>query len=211
MTGSDPELDIILDAARGLIAQSGYSGLTMPALAQAAGIPIAELYRHVPDRVALLAGFIRRIDLAMLESLPPAEEGGGARDRIFDVLMARFEASAPSRAMLRVVQHDMRRHPAEALRLAPVLLNAMRWTAEAAGLSVDGVAGAARLRALAGVYASVMPVWLADEDPGLAKTMAALDRRLRRLENLWPDIWCGGKRSKSAQSDPPGPSTAAGA
>ena len=32
------------------------------------------------------------------------------------------------------------------------------------------------------VYASVFGVWLEDDDPGLARTMAALDRRLRRGE-----------------------------
>ena len=31
-------------------------------------------------------------------------------------------------------------------------------------------------------YASVFRVWLQDDDPGLARTMAALDRRLRRGE-----------------------------
>ena len=31
-------------------------------------------------------------------------------------------------------------------------------------------------------YASVFGVWLEDDDPGLARTMAALDRRLRRGE-----------------------------
>ena len=33
---------------------------------------------------------------------------------------------------------------------------------------------------LASLYASVFRVWLDDEDQGLARTMAALDRRLRR-------------------------------
>ena len=31
-------------------------------------------------------------------------------------------------------------------------------------------------------YASVFRTWLEDDDPGLARTMAALDRRLRRGE-----------------------------
>ena len=37
-------------------------------------------------------------------------------------------------------------------------------------------------RGSASTYASVFRVWLEDDDPGLAKTMAALDRRLRRGE-----------------------------
>jgi hypothetical protein len=35
---------------------------------------------------------------------------------------------------------------------------------------------------LAAIYAATFRTWLADDDPGLARTMAALDRRLRRGE-----------------------------
>jgi ubiquinone biosynthesis protein COQ9 len=34
------------------------------------------------------------------------------------------------------------------------------------------------------VYARVFPIWLDDDDAGLAKTMAALDRHLRRGESV---------------------------
>ena len=42
--------------------------------------------------------------------------------------------------------------------------------------------GALRVPGLGMVYASVFGTWLEDDDPGLARTMAALDRRLRRGE-----------------------------
>ena len=41
---------------------------------------------------------------------------------------------------------------------------------------------------LASVYASVFRTWLDDDDPGLARTMAALDRRLRRGERTYARI-----------------------
>ena len=53
---------------------------------------------------------------------------------------------------------------------------------EAAGIGTDGPAGAIRVAGLGMAYASVFRTWLEDDDPGLAKTMAALDRRLRRGE-----------------------------
>ena len=45
------------------------------------------------------------------------------------------------------------------------------------------VLAAVRVAGLATVYGSVFRVWLEDDDPGLARTMAALDRRLRRGES----------------------------
>ena len=53
---------------------------------------------------------------------------------------------------------------------------------EAADVDTSGAGGAVRTLGLASVYASVFRVWLDDSDPGLARTMAALDRRLRRGE-----------------------------
>jgi hypothetical protein len=52
----------------------------------------------------------------------------------------------------------------------------------AAGISGEGGRGLLRVQGLLTIYAWVFPVWLGDNDPGLARTMAALDRRLRRGE-----------------------------
>jgi AcrR family transcriptional regulator len=194
----DATLDLILDTARSLIAESGYATLTMGALAKAANLPLSTLYRYAPDRPSLMAGFMRRVDLKVLDALPEWSEADPPRDRLFDLLMARFEASLQEKDMLRVVQKDLRRVPGEALLLAPALIRAMRWMAEAAGLPTSGLRGAARIRALAASYASILPVWLGDEDAGHARTMAALDRRLRRAESLWPEIWGSKPSEKTA-------------
>ena len=40
-----------------------------------------------------------------------------------------------------------------------------------------------RVQGLLAVYSAILPIWLNDDDPGMARTMAALDRRLRRGES----------------------------
>ena len=50
----------------------------------------------------------------------------------------------------------------------------------AADISAAGPRGTLRAQGLALLYASVLRVWLRDEDPGLAPTMSALDRALAR-------------------------------
>jgi hypothetical protein len=62
----------------------------------------------------------------------------------------------------------------------------------AAGISSTGGRGLIRAQALAFVWARVMRVWLDDDDPGLARTMAALDKRLREAERAAMQIdWFG--------------------
>jgi hypothetical protein len=58
----------------------------------------------------------------------------------------------------------------------------------AAGIGADGVEGALRATGLGALYASVYRTWLRDDDPGLAKTMAALDKRLRRGEDALKQV-----------------------
>jgi hypothetical protein len=50
----------------------------------------------------------------------------------------------------------------------------------AADISAAGPKGILRGQGLALLYASVLRTWLDDDDPGLARTMAALDRALSR-------------------------------
>ena len=63
-------------------------------------------------------------------------------------------------------------------------LKSQYWMLAAAGISGEGGTGFLRVQGLLSVYARVFSIWLDDDDPGMARTMAALDRRLRRGESL---------------------------
>ena len=53
---------------------------------------------------------------------------------------------------------------------------------QAAGIGTEGLTGGLKIAGLALAYPSVFRIWLEDNDPGYSRTMAALDRRLRRGE-----------------------------
>jgi hypothetical protein len=61
-----------------------------------------------------------------------------------------------------------------------VVVNSMRFMLEAAGIESEGPVGAFKLQGLALAWMRVLRVWFRDDDPGLASTMAALDRELTR-------------------------------
>ena len=61
----------ITDAAAALVAEHGYGGLTMRALAQRCGVPTMTLYRHVRTKEDVLGALADRV----LEELPLPEPG----------------------------------------------------------------------------------------------------------------------------------------
>jgi AcrR family transcriptional regulator len=183
----------LIDAALRLATQRGWRQLGTAAIATEAGLPLDEAYAACRSKHAILAAFHRRIDRAALAG-PASESDASARDRLFDILMRRFDALQPHKAALRVILRDSIGDPL-ALLGAPAMLRSMAWMLEAAGLSAVGWRGALRTQVLAGLYFLVLRDFLSDESVDLAKTMAALDRRLR-LAQSWLDI--GGTASGGA-------------
>jgi len=168
--------DRLLDAALALAERQGWRRTGLAEIAAEAGVPLAEAYAACPSKLALLARFHRRIDRAALAGETAAAEP--ARDRLFDVLMRRFDALAPHRGALRAMLRDSIGDPAALLAL-PALIVSMGWMLEGAGLFASGWRGRVRAHLLAGLYISVFRVFLEDDSADLARTMAALDRRLR--------------------------------
>ena len=132
----------------------------------------------------MLGAFNRRIDRIVLGDEAKELAGEAPRERLFDVLMRRFDAMSPYRAGLQEIVSWLRRDPIAAARFNQPPLNSMRFMLEAAGIGSEGVSGALKLQGLVLTWARLFDVWLDDADPDLAKTMAALDRELTRGEKL---------------------------
>jgi AcrR family transcriptional regulator len=185
--------DKIIDAALACIARRGWRRLSLGDIAAEAGLPILRVYRLFSSKPAILCGFFRRIDEAVLAAPPEGEPDERPRDRVFDLLMRRFDALQPYRAALDVLARDLPTDPLAALAAAAGLLRSMRWMLEAAGISAEGLGGAVAVKLTAAAYLATLRVWRRDESPDLAPTMAALDRRLRGIER-----WYGTGRRRSA-------------
>jgi ubiquinone biosynthesis protein COQ9 len=98
------------------------------------------------------------------------------------MIMTRFEVMAPYKPALRRISADLCCHPAEAAQILPSSLASQYWMLAGAGAKLDGPGAGLRVAGLASIYAKVFRVWLDDSSPGLDRTMAALDRRLKAGE-----------------------------
>ncbi|MGK9234423.1 TetR/AcrR family transcriptional regulator [Inquilinus limosus] len=197
----------IVTTAIDLAAERGWRTLSLADIAQAARVPMSALYRHCPTKTELLAGFSRMIDQAVLsEGLPGEEES--PRDRLFDLLMRRFDVLTAHRAGVKAILRDLRRDPLASLLQARQLELSMRWTLQSAGISTSGLLGRARVQALCLLYGLVLRVWEQDDSPDLDRTMKALDQRLRQAEQ-WENTFGRGRATRRAEP-PTAPETMEG-
>jgi ubiquinone biosynthesis protein COQ9 len=169
-----------LIAAAFMLAETrDWADISLLEIADAAGMPLDEVRRAVGSKGQIISTFMRLVDDEMLKRAPTRVAVDARRDALFEVIMSRFDVLAPYKTALRSIAKAA---PADTSLVMPYL-NAQRWMLTAAGISADGVSGLVRTGGLASLYHSVFKTWLDDEDAGLARTMAALDRRLRRGES----------------------------
>lgn len=179
--------DLVIAAAMDLAAQHGWRGLALADIALHAHMGMAELVNHFPSKTAILDAYAKAIDERMMAG--PMESGEGMRDRLFDVMMRRFEAMAPDRHALSAILRDTATDPwamaCGALRFG----RSMMLTLETAGISTSGVVGIARIKGLAAIHLYVLKTFLDDDSPDLSRTMTALDKALRKAEDTANTIW----------------------
>ncbi|MEJ1160749.1 TetR/AcrR family transcriptional regulator [Prosthecomicrobium sp. N25] len=181
---SEKQRQKIVDGLLSLVSDREFDRIGFGEIADKAGLTLAQLRQAYDGKFAMLEDFTRRIDQEVIGEEDEGMEAEPVRDRLFDVLMRRFDALAPYKAAVAGLLRSARRDPLLAAALNTNAVTSMRWMLSAAGLDRGGLMGLARAQALALAWARVLQVWLEEEDPGLAKTMKALDAALKRLERI---------------------------
>lgn len=183
MDGTSTHADSLIDAALALAVERGWRALTLPEVADAAGVSLADAHATFSTKTALLNAFVARIDRQMLTGEAP-DRSESVRDRLFDVIMRRLDALEPHKDAVAAIVDDLPADPLTAVAVLPAFGNTMAWILETAGLSASGLSGALRIKGLALIYLTTLRTWLQDDTADAARTMAALDRALRRTEML---------------------------
>jgi AcrR family transcriptional regulator len=201
--------DHVIDTAMKLAAEGRWRDLSLAEIAEAAKLPISKVFPVYPSRQSILDAFVRRIDAAVLAESDSEDLEGSARDRLFDVLMRRFDALDPYKDAVATVAFDQARDPLAALASACRLRRSMALMLEAAGLASGGARGVLRIKGVALIYLATLGVWLRDESEDKARTMAALDKQLRRAEALVLRLptGLGGRRRPGSAGPETGPET----
>jgi ubiquinone biosynthesis protein COQ9 len=178
---ADPKA-ALREALLRMVAAGGWRDLSYADIAKDAGLSLAAAYEAYPSKAAILTGIGRDIDARLFASLDEDPLDGSPKDRLFDLLMRRFDALNEHREAYAALAWELPRTPVEAGCLALQLRRSLANMLEAAGLSASGLRGAFRIEGLGALYACALRVWLKDETADLSKTMAELDKRLGQVE-----------------------------
>jgi AcrR family transcriptional regulator len=170
----------IIEAFLALLSEKPIEDIGFGEIAARAGVSLSECRGAFGSVMAVLAGHMKDIDRKVLAGGDGDMAEETPRERLFDVLMRRLELLAPHRAAIRSLMRSACRNPGLALALNGFAVRSQQWMLTAADIDAAGPRGMIRAQGLALLYARVMRVWLDDDDPGLAPTLAALDRALAR-------------------------------
>lgn len=201
MAGMDTnEFDkAVISAVFGQAGLLGWRSVNLVSAARDNGLDLARLRVRFPGKGAVLLRFGLLADQAVLAAAPA---NGTPREKLFDLVMARFDELQRHRAGVQSLLDSLRTDPAGALMLWGATLRSMRWLLDAAGIPSEGLVGALRVNGLGAVWAYTLRAWEKDESADMSATMAALDRALDRALQA-EDMLPGHRRASSDEMPPP--------
>jgi AcrR family transcriptional regulator len=182
MTDPTIDTDDIVAATFRVAAERGWRATRLDDIADACGLPPAEMRRRFPCKASVLIACARQIEQRAAAEPPVFESEDTVRDRLFELLMQRLDLLAPYKDAVASILRDLPADPLGAVVAGPEVLRLMAGILDQAGVPAAGPIGCLRSKGLAAVWFATLVDWVRDDSPDNARTMAALDAHLRRTE-----------------------------
>lgn len=181
MAAAEKIIEKGLKAALDLAATRAWSDIPLADIAAKAKLSLSD-FHGVATREDLVEALDAHFDKAMSAEGVPEETS--ARERLFDVIMLRFEAMEPQREGVLEIMKFRETSLYHVLRLVNHRHASAAWALTSAGLDNDTGAPVSFKRiAIALVIAQAERAWRKETSGDFALTMAALDKGLRRAED----------------------------
>lgn len=174
-TSKDPILESIFD----LIAQTGWRDLTFSKIAEGCSLSLVQVNKRFASKDDLFKELIRYIDQRTLETLTSDFSTMQMEDALFEVLMARFERATQFKPALKVIWGESLKNPLFFISNLPLGFNSLIWMLDAARFPLNTAWRDVQVSAFGVLYIKLIKVWLEDETPDQAKTMAELDQSIK--------------------------------
>jgi hypothetical protein len=188
-------------AALDLAATKPWAELTLGEIAAKAGLTLDD-FHGVATRESLADAVDAHFDRAMSAGAIATDDH--PRERLFEVIMLRFEAMEDYRDGLKSLLRYRETQPSILLRLPVARATSARWALASAGLDDDsGAPLALKVLAIAFVIARTEHAWRKETSGDFALTMAALDKSLRGAEERmgWVSRFTGKSASQKQEQE----------
>lgn len=182
--GNSTVRDDAVMAALTLAAKIGWDMVTLTDIADEAGLGLAELREIFDNKNDVLIAYERMIDRKVLEKVGPSVPDDVPRDRLFEILMERFDVLNEHRGAVKSMLETVRLDPKQGAIGLSHVGGSMAWMLEAAGIGTGGFKGAVRIIGLSVIYLNALRIWLRDDTDDMAQTMATIDRNLGTAEQF---------------------------
>ncbi len=185
-------------AALSLAAVGSWREVTLAKLADAASRPMSDFYgASLGEAVDCVE---EAFDRAIADNTDELDPGQSVRDRLFELIMRRFEAMEAHRTAILAMEQGADRDPTLMAAAHQRHVRCARWVLALAGLEADGMTGQARAQGLAVIIGQARAAWRGDDAGDFAKTMASLDKNLRRAEEMF-GRWAGFEAKAKPETD----------
>ena len=181
MASAEKIIEKGLKAALELAASRAWTDIPLADIAAKAKLQLSD-FHGVASREDLVEALDGWFDKAMSAEGVPDETS--PRERLFDVIMLRFEAMEPYRAGLNAIMKFRETSLSHLVRLPAHRHASAAWALTSAGLDNDkGAPVSVKRIAIGFVIAQTELAWRKEKSGDFALTMAALDNGLRRAED----------------------------
>ncbi len=167
-----------------LLNETPWQQLTIPTLIAQLELDSEKIPSSLKSKEGLLKGLIRLIDEETLDLFGEGPKEVSLHDRLFDLVMCRFDAMAPYKKGLKSIWDELPTHP---LFFLPALIQgffSLNHLLEKIGFDQNPFCDKLYLGSFAVFYLSAIRVWHKDETPDQSQTMAYVDQGLKKLNAL---------------------------
>lgn len=165
-----------------LLEDKDWIALTLNDVATHLNISLEEMHHFATSKEDLLTVMISYIEEQTLKHIDQdlITEKTSKEDQLFDSLFARFEAATPHKKPIANLKNTFQGNPTLAFNTIPQFIEAVKRLAALSDIHFTGPLGALQLRGFALIYLRLIYIWLEDDSPDMAKTMAATNKAVTK-------------------------------
>lgn len=181
--GIDDIKNTVIRSSLELAGLTPWDEMSIEDIARHAGVDMDDMRAVFHEKSDIVAAYEKCIDQQTLgEFKGQSLEGDTPRDRLFDILMTRFDILNDHRAGVVSIINSLTKDPKDMVVSLPWVAKSMAAMLDAANIQTGGWQGALRITGLTAVYIKCLRTWVSDDSDDLSIVMADLDKSLARAE-----------------------------